>query len=285
VTGDVGPVVPLNNCTDNVGHGTHVAGIAAALDNNVGVVGAAPGARIFALKVCDTDGCPTSDILEGLDYVASHYYEIDVVNLSLGMERPNWLVRWFVATDEIEEAITRLVNTYGVVVVVAAGNDHINAKDYTPARTPAAITVSAMADRNGRCGGGQIEDDIFASFSNYGSVVDLAAPGVAIDSTLPGSRYGALSGTSMAAPHVTGAVALYLSLHPSATPAQVDQYLKSSGTKAPTLLQQNTGLSCDGNGRGYFSSRLDVDNIREPLLYTGWGAPICPRDCEATTAR
>jgi subtilisin family serine protease len=290
-TGDLVPGPPLNNCTDNVGHGTHVAGIVAALDNGIGVVGTAPGAKIHAIKICE-DSCEVSDITEGLNYVASHYNEIDVVNLSLGGYVPNWLAEWWfgVGTEAKEDAIKRLVNTYGVVVVAAAGNDNIDAKDFTPARVRSAITVSSISDYNGRCGGdpNRSWDDSFSYFSNYGSVVDLAAPGYLIESTIPMNirghptpGYGAMSGTSMAAPHVTGAAALYLSLHPAASPSEVEEYLKSTGTKAPNRFQESTAFSCDHQGKGYFSTYFDRDSVREPLLYMGWGVPPCPPDCPA----
>lgn len=276
------PGPPLNNCIDNTGHGTHVAGIAAAIDNDIGVVGTAPGARVHAIKVCSND-CIVSDVVEGLNYVASHYKEIDVVNLSLGGIVPNWLEEWWygVGTEAKEDAIKKLVKTYGVVVVAGAGNNHIDAKDFTPARVKEAITVSSMTDFNGRCGGdpNKLGDDTFSYFSNYGSVIDLAAPGSNIFSTLPHSKYGFLSGTSMAAPHVTGAVALYLSLHPAASPAEVEEHLKSTGTKSKSQFQATTLFSCDKQGKGYFSTYFDKDNVREPLLYMGWGIPTCPPDC------
>ena len=138
-----------------------------------------------------------------------------------------------------------------------------------------------MADSNGRCGagGGQPWDDTFNGQSNYGSIIDLAAPGVRILSTLPNNQYGLLSGTSMSTPHVTGAVALYLSLHPTATPEEVVESLKTTGTKPANFPQQPFPIGCDGNGRGYFSFQGDGDNIREPLLYLGWGSSVCPTDC------
>ena len=254
---------PLNTCKDGDGHGTHVAGTAAAIDNNNGVVGKAPGAKIWAMKVLGDDGSGTfSDILEALDYVASHANEIDVVNLSLG---------GLGTFPPAENAITSLVNNKGVVVVVAAGNDDDDANNWTPARTPEAITVSAISDTNGKCGGGGPAttfgdpDDSFATYSNYGSVVDIAAPGSEVYSTYINGGYATASGTSMASPNVAGAAALYISMNQTATPDQVDAALKSSGTKAP---QSGNGLvPCDGNGKGYFTYSTDDDQFREPLLY------------------
>mgnify|MGYP003575317359 CR=1 FL=1 len=254
---------PLNTCNDANGHGTHVAGTAAAKDNDIGVVGNAPGAKIWAMKVLGDDGSGTfSDILEPLDYVASHANEIDVVNLSLGGEG---------TYPPAENAITKLVNNKGVVVVVAAGNSDMDANNFTPARTPAAITVSAISDTNGKCGGGGPAttfgdpDDSFASYSNYGSLVDIAAPGSEVYSTFKDGNYATMSGTSMASPNVAGAAALYISMNPSATPDQVDVALKSMGTKAPP--SGNGLVPCDEKGKGYFTYNEDDDQFREPLLY------------------
>ena len=261
------PNTPLNTCSDGNGHGTHVAGTAAALDNNIGIVGKAPGARIWAIKVLGDGGTGSfSDILEGLNFVVSHSNEIDVVNMSLGGQG---------TSPPVEKAITDLVNKNGVVVVVAAGNSNLDASGFTPARTPAAITVSAITDSDGKCGGlgpaislkglkshqpatVSNPDDFFASYSNFGTVVDIAAPGTNILSTLPLSLsptgLGIKSGTSMAAPNVAGAAALFKSLNPTATPAQVEAFLKNTGTKAPA--SGNPLVPCDGNGKGYFNDKV-----------------------------
>jgi subtilisin family serine protease len=264
------PGVPRDLCTDGQGHGTHVAGTAAAKDDGNGVVGKAPGARIWAIKVLSDSGSGTfSDILEGINYVAANSNSIEVINMSLGGGG---------TFPPLETAITNLVNSKGVVVVVAAGNENSDANNFTPARTPAAITVSAAADSNGKCGGGGPAtsrglDDSYADFSNHGSVVDIAAEGTDVFSTYKGSKYATMSGTSMAAPNVAGAAALYKSMNPSATPVEVDAYLKSTGTKMAT--SGSPLLPCDGNGKGYFDPANDGDTIREPLLYMGWSAPMC----------
>ena len=123
--------------------------------------------------------------------------------------------------------------------------------------------MSAISDTDGKCGwkgpaSSYGKDDSFASFSNYGSVVDISAPGVGIYSTYKGSSYATLTGTSMTAPHVSGAVALYkASVNPSALPSEILSALKSIGSKPQTI--------CNGNGFGYFSN--DPDRYREPLLY------------------
>jgi subtilisin family serine protease len=146
--------------------------------------------------------------------------------------------------------------------VVAAGNSGANAASFSPANHPSVIAVSAIVDSDGKCGAKGVStkyggDDRFASFSNYGSVVDMAAPGVSIYSTYKGGTYATLSGTSMAAPHVAGAAALYDATHPGASPSAIANSLKSTGSKPSTV--------CDGRGHGYFSGDRDV--YREPLLY------------------
>ena len=265
------PGVPLNNCNDGDGHGTHVAGTAAAKDDGNGVVGKAPGARIWAIKVLgDTGTGLITDILEGVNYVAANSGSIEIVNISFGAQGTH---------QPLETAITNLVNNHGVVVVVSAGNRNFPANGFTPGRTPEAITVSAISDSDGRCGGaGPVtsygSDDSFATYSNDGSVIDIAAPGTDIYSTYKNSSYATMSGTSMASANVAGAAALYKSMIPSATPAQVDEFLKKTGTKAPTSPTTPL-IPCNGNGKGYFIFTADDDNIREPLLYMTWSIPIC----------
>jgi subtilisin len=270
--------LPIATCTDGNGHGTHVAGIAAAKDNNIGVVGTAPGARIWAIKVIPDSGQGRqSYTLNGLNYVAANAKEIEAANLSIGGPGFSW--------PKII-AITTLV-TRGVVVVVSAGNDNLDARYYTNAGVPMAITVSAITDSDGKCGGagsalssggahffqpGTVNnpDDFVASYSNFGSAVDLAAPGTGILSTDNTGGYISLSGTSMAAPHVAGAVALYKSLHPTANPFQVDAFLKNIGTKAPAT--GNPLIPCNGGGLGYFNDKYSgvtvfTDSNKEPLLH------------------
>lgn len=206
---------------DDFGHGSHIAGTVGARDNNEGVVGVAPGARLWAVKVADRLGnAYPSNVANGLGYVIDHAAEIDVAVLCIGYRGANSL---------LTQAITACVAA-GVPVVVAAGNGGIDANDFTPANHPDAITVSAIVDTDGRAGGAgpatvDGADDSFAAFSNFGSCIDLAAPGSAIASTWMGGGYQTISGTSAAAPFVAGAAALYRSTHPGATPAQVRQAL------------------------------------------------------------
>lgn len=191
---------------DQDGHGTHVAGTIGALDNGIGVVGVAPGARIHGVKVLGPRGGYTSWIVAGIEWVVAQG-NIEVINMSLGGSG--------ISTAYLDAIDTAVDN--GVVVVVAAGNSAADANNYSPAYVPSAITVSALSDGDGAPGGlGTIscradEDDTFANFSNYGSAVDIIAPGVCILSSVPGGGYAVYSGTSMASPHVAGAAALLAS--------------------------------------------------------------------------
>jgi subtilisin len=241
------------SANDDNGHGTHVAGIASAKDNSIGVVGVAPGARLWAIKVLSSSGSGSiSTIIKGIDYVTQNAAQIDIANLSLGCE---------CTSTSLNTAISNSVKA-GITYVVAAGNSGKNAASFSPANHPSVIAVSAIVDTDHKCGGKGIStkyggDDRFASFSNYGSVIDMAAPGVSIYSTYKGGTYGTLSGTSMATPHVAGAAALYEATHPGASPSSIANSLKSAGSKPSTI--------CDGKGHGYFSG--DRDTNREPLLY------------------
>lgn len=200
---------------DGHGHGTHVAGTAAALDNAIGVVGVAPGARLWGVKVLSDSGSGyTSWIIAGIEWVvaksgtADH---IEVLNMSLGGSGVSESYR-----TAIDDAVAKQVT-----VVVAAGNSSADASNYSPAYVPSAITVSALADSDGLAGGGMWDptacrtdqEDTFADFSNFGNStngdpIDLIAPGVCILSTVPGNGYATYSGTSMSSPHVAGAAAL-----------------------------------------------------------------------------
>ena len=214
---------------DGHGHGTHVAGTAAALDNGIGVVGVAPGSRLWAVKVLDDSGSGSlSAILSGIDYVTQNASQIEVVNMSLAGQGTSASLR-----QAIQNSVAK-----GVVYVVAAGNSNAEiygndgtfgtADDYFPASYPEVMTISALADSDGKAGGTGLAtsygpDDTIASFSDYslsvvagnpvtspGRAIDLAAPGVNIYSTYKGGAYATMSGTSMASPHVAGAVALYI---------------------------------------------------------------------------
>lgn len=188
-------------------HGTHVAGTIGARDNGQGIVGVAPGARIWAVKVLDDDGIgSTAGVIAGIDWVTANADTIEIANMSLG--GPGFSQAQYDAVQRAVEA--------GVAFAVAAGNDADQASSYSPAAFDNVLTVSAIADYDGQPGGqagGTCRadaDDTLAHFSNRGAAVQIAAPGTCISSTVPieyGS-YGILSGTSMASPHVAGGLAL-----------------------------------------------------------------------------
>ncbi|MFC7344833.1 S8 family peptidase [Saccharopolyspora griseoalba] len=245
-------VVGGKNCTlpmlppeDGNGHGTHVAGTIGAVDNGDGVVGVAPGARIWAVKVLNDAGVgTTADVVCGIDYVAANAGTIDVANMSLGGAGSDDGQCGRASGDSEHSAICRAVSA-GVTFAVAAGNDSADAANSTPAAYDEVITVSALADFNGRPGGGapatcrQDEDDTFADFSNFGADVDLIAPGVCITSTWPNGGYNTISGTSMATPHVAGGAALHKATNPGASPEQVKNALQRAGTKDWTWPSQD----------------------------------------------
>ena len=243
------------NCTtsdpnawqDQNHHGTHVAGTIGALDNGIGVVGVAPGVRLWAVRILDASGFGfLSWYICGLDWIATQRDPVDpsrplieAVNMSVtkwGTDDKNC---GYTNNDLLHQAICR-VTAAGITVVAAAANDSGSAAKRVPAAYDEVITVSALADTDGKAGGNggnrclswgtYDHDDTFADFSNYGYDVDLIAPGKCIWSTFPNNSYGYSSGTSMAAPAVTGAVALYRSSRPWTTPAQVKAALQYLGT-------------------------------------------------------
>jgi subtilisin len=229
-------------------HGTHVAGIIAAVDDDIGVVGVAPGARITSIRVADAAGLISlSSLLCATEWVAANAATVDVVNLSLA--GPRLAARNTTCgrvggdlTDPLHASICAGVQR-GVTYVVAAGNQSIDARELIPAGYPEVITVSAYTDFDGRRGGRADpvcfevplpeEDDTMAFFSNHGPAVDIAAPGVCIESTVAGGGYGILDGTSMSAPHVAGAAGLVLQERPWLSPAGVKARLLRHGERGP----------------------------------------------------
>jgi subtilisin family serine protease len=185
-----------NNLTadDDNGHGSHVAGIIAAINNDIGVIGVAPGAQVVALKVADMNGVGTiSGTIAALDYIATENVGSpnDVVNISLGFaDRFTY--------DLLDAAVVAIANK-GIKISIAAGNNTDDATFYSPARVnhPNVYTISAM-DKN----------DSFSSISNYGVPVDYCEPGINIYSCYLDGGYAYNSGTSMAAPHAAGILLL-----------------------------------------------------------------------------
>ncbi|NUR01973.1 MAG: S8 family peptidase [Streptomyces sp.] len=187
--------------SDGNGHGTHVAGTIAGTK-----YGVAKQAKVVAVRVLDNDGSgTTSQVIAGIDWVTKHARKPAVANLSLGGSY----------NAQLDAAVRNSIAS-GVTYAVAAGNDGLPAALYSPADVKEALTVGAT-DRT----------DARAGFSNFGSAVDLFAPGVSITSDSYASDTGkaTFSGTSMATPHVTGTAALYLAGHPKATPDQVARAL------------------------------------------------------------
>jgi subtilisin family serine protease len=212
-----------NDCN---GHGTHVAGTIGG-----STYGVAKDVKLVAVRVLDCKGSGSySAIIAGVDWVTAHATGPAVANMSLGGT----------TSKALDEAVNRSI-AKGVTYAVAAGNDNKDACRQSPADTPAAITVGAVDSTDKR-----------ASFSNYGSCLDLFAPGVRIKSATNSSNTATkvMSGTSMASPHVAGAAALVLGAHPDWTPAQVRDEL---------VAQAGTGL-VGSAGRG----------SADKLLYTGF---------------
>lgn len=186
IKGGINCIDPAKSYNDDNGHGTHVAGIIAAANNAIGVVGVGPNIDLYAVKVLNRQGSGyISDIVEGLQWCVKN--GIQVVNMSLGSAY---------YSQALADTVKASYNT-GIVLVAAAGNSG-GAVEY-PAALPEVIAVAATDSNNN-----------LASFSCRGPEIDLAAPGVNIYSTYKGSTYKTLSGTSMAAPHVAGAAALVI---------------------------------------------------------------------------
>ncbi len=218
------------------GHGTHVAGIIAGKANNgMGISGVAPGVQLIVVDVFDGDDAFVIDIIEGIDYAVDH--GADVINMSLG---------GFGTNISLENAINDAVSA-GVVCVVAAGNKNSSAP-FTPSDCTGAISVIATD-----------ENDQRASFSNYGALKDISAPGTAILSTYPVGGYEYLQGTSMAAPVVTGVVALMRSLNPEMSVDQIKTHLYATAID----------LGAPGKDDQFANGRVDAYdvllNVREPL--------------------
>lgn len=233
--------------TDRYGHGTHVAGTIAARDNGIGVVGVVPGARVWAIKVLGDDGTgKTSDIVCGLQWMLGQQLSpggprFIAANMSIaGPQRHPNTACGNGTSDTYHQLMCQAMDA-GIVFAVAAANDH-RVVNQRPALFDEPITVAALADYDGKPGGkgrqkdvcpwySADSDDTWANFSNWGAAVDIVAPGKCILSTFKNRRYAWMSGTSMATPHVTGAIALYRLRYPDALPQQVKQALASAGTR------------------------------------------------------
>jgi subtilisin family serine protease len=248
---------------DDHGHGTHVAGTIGAIDNGVGVVGVAPGARLWAVKVLKSNGNGyTSWIVAGIDWIAKNVATIDVANMSLGGSGYNQA-----EYDAIQGAVNK-----GVAFAVAAGNNNADANNYSPAAFDNVLSVSALADFDGFPDGygdptcRSDQDDTLADFSNWGTAIDIAAPGVCIRSTYPVEKgeYAIASGTSLASPHVAGALALLASVNKPKNAADVHNLYN-------TVKTTGNFNWTDDSGDGIKEPLLDVSNaiIFKPALIAG----------------
>ena len=203
---------------DQNGHGSHVAGTIAAVDNNIGVVGVAPQASLYAVQVLNAAGWGyCSDIIQGLNWSIEN--SMQVANMSYGGSE---------CLGEGDALAAAYAN--GITLVAAAGNNYGGAVDW-PAKHDKVIAVTAINSKDG-----------FASFSSQGPEVDLTAPGVSIPSTYKKGGYKTLSGTSMAAPHVSGVAALVLEKNSKLTPADVKKRLEQTAECLGSLG------SCSTNG-------------------------------------
>ncbi|MEU1213109.1 S8 family serine peptidase [Streptomyces sp. NPDC005790] len=195
-----------DDADDGNGHGTHVAGTIAGAAHGV-----AKKAKIVAVRVLDDAGSGTTEqVVAGIDWVTANHEGPSVANMSLGGS----------ADPALDAAVQKAIAS-GVTFAVAAGNESSDAGEGSPSRVPEAITVASST-----------VDDEQSSFSNFGSVVDIYAPGSDITSTWNDSDDGTntISGTSMATPHVVGAAAVYLGGHPDATPEEVATALTDGAT-------------------------------------------------------
>ncbi|QNE75166.1 S8 family serine peptidase [Streptomyces finlayi] len=247
-----------NTAQDGHGHGTHVAGTVAGT-----AYGVAKKAKIVGVRVLDNAGSgTTAGVVAGIDWVTANAVKPAVANMSLGG-----------GADSVLDTAVRNSIASGITYAVAAGNESTNASTKSPARVAEAITVGSTTSTDAR-----------SSFSNYGTVVDLFAPGSSIKSTwnTGDTATNTISGTSMASPHVAGAAALYLAANPGQTPAQVSAGLVAAsstgvvtnpGTGSPNrLLNVGSGtVTPPGpkfeNTTGY--AIADHSTVEAPVTVTG----------------
>ena len=258
-------LTPGGTCEDDHGHGSHVAGIIAANHNQIGVAGVAPDSEIYCVKVLDSRGSGRIDgVASGINWAISK--GVNVINLSLGFRDASYTV----------EGALKAAYSAGIVTVVSAGNGGIRGTLY-PAKYPEVISVGAIG-----------KDGLLAEFSANGrETTDVAAPGVAIPSTVLNGSYASWSGTSMAAPHITGSVALIMAKANfcnsngvrSCSPHEIESKIKQFSTG--TLLSSGYGygeinlatiLGAGGTTTGDQTTIEDQTNIQPPKI-TGESLP------------
>ncbi|MGP4072656.1 S8 family peptidase [Piscibacillus sp. B03] len=209
---------------DGNGHGTHVAGTIGALDNNVGVVGVAPDAELYAVKVLDENGSGSyAGIAEGIEWAINN--DMEIINMSLGGS----------TSSSVLEEYVDLAYEEGILVVAAAGNSGtflgwFDTVGY-PAKYDSAIAVAAVDQNNNR-----------ASFSSTGDAVELSAPGVSVLSTVPGNGYDSYDGTSMASPHVAGVAAQVWAEKPHLSNVELRELLNSTAQYLGDSYHYGSGL-------------------------------------------
>lgn len=221
VEGGVSFVEGITDYSDDNGHGTHVAGTIAALNNTTGVVGTASKAKIYAVKVLDSNGSGSyGQVIQGIDWAIEN--KMDIISISFGGTK---------LSQALHEAITE-ANNKGILIVAAAGNRSIGEEtEIYPALFPEVISVGAVDTKFNR-----------SWFSSTGSQIDMVAPGSLILSTLKDGGYGYLSGTSMAVPHVVRAAAILWSENKSLTSEQIKQKLYESATPLGDFREYGHGL-------------------------------------------
>ncbi|MFF1379627.1 S8 family serine peptidase [Streptomyces sp. NPDC058308] len=247
-----------NTAQDGHGHGTHVSGTVAGT-----LHGVAKKAKIVGVRVLNNQGSgTTAQVVAGIDWVTKNAVKPAVANMSLGGG----------ADSALDTAVRNSIAS-GVTYAVAAGNESTDASTKSPARVAEAITVGATTNTDAR-----------ASYSNYGSILDIFAPGSSITSTWNSSdtATNTISGTSMASPHVAGAAAIYLGQNPTSTPAQVSAALVSAsstgvvgnpGSGSPNRLLNVTGGTTNPPGKKFTNTDdyaiNDNATAESPITVTG----------------
>jgi len=239
--------VDRDDWADVLGHGTHVAGTIGARDNSVGTVGVAPGARLWSVRVFDGIYGNTASVLCGLDWAVGTKLDplqpdIEVINMSFEGPRDSQIENCDPNDPDSIHVAVCAAHQAGITMVAAAGNFHVNADTVSPGGYPQVITVGALSDFDGKGGSKKASnctnykseiDDTYARYSNYGRDVDIIAPGTCVRSTVPNASSGdittKMTGTSMATPHVTGAVAHYLAGHADPGPDRMRELVRAGG--------------------------------------------------------